>query len=626
MAAAELPPVYAASILSGTFGWPSTYEILVELPNNSRVLQRRYRDFEQLHSALEAADLFSGALSLPPLPRKGSVSMLRSSFRDSRQEGLASYLAAVTAAFPALESEALATFLEALPEEREAIRAAWARRTQAERRPEDSALAAAALPSPAPADVPATASGSPAAMPAEASSEPLSAMEEIRELRRRRWMSQQGAASPPADEGASSSQSAPPVDTAAAASSTAPAPMLPAVAEPAGSFLSEAPGPMSNLTRIHILPLQNMPPEFDGERERMQILREPMRLYRNQAIPVEVGTVFESAGFRFAVIKCDPVPQGVVDANTQYFCFGPMLPRLQRVQMTGLVRHDSGQEDVFNQYIAPQLRTIFADSSRCQIVRADDTPRFSGVPFHVQAIDPNSQGWGIIDRDTEIFACRDEVSEFDRIHVVPFSDTLPSAYNYDVFQDYVKPFFASHLVDRFQQGDSFYHNGVHFKVHACDPHGPRRVGNSTTIFCEGRLHPTAAELLTPDQARRLSIFPAGVQMLLLQTNIFGNGDIADRIMEAQSQHARARQHGLSASTLETLAEEEEWSEELRQRLDLEQTECIVCICDFEEGDRVRVLPCKHVFHSACIDEWLGRDAHCPLCRTGLQTRRRGWGR
>ena len=35
-----------------------------------------------------------------------------------------------------------------------------------------------------------------------------------------------------------------------------------------------------------------------------------------------------------------------------------------------------------------------------------------------------------------------------------------------------------------------------------------------------------------------------------------------------------------------------------------QTECAICLNDFERGDRVRVLPCKHIFHLDEVDEWL----------------------
>ena len=35
-----------------------------------------------------------------------------------------------------------------------------------------------------------------------------------------------------------------------------------------------------------------------------------------------------------------------------------------------------------------------------------------------------------------------------------------------------------------------------------------------------------------------------------------------------------------------------------------QTECAICLNDFVKGDRVRVLPCKHIFHMEEVDEWL----------------------
>ena len=51
--------------------------------------------------------------------------------------------------------------------------------------------------------------------------------------------------------------------------------------------------------------------------------------------------------------------------------------------------------------------------------------------------------------------------------------------------------------------------------------------------------------------------------------------------------------------------------------DQEEPSCPVCFTNFQRGDRLRVLPCKHSFHQACIDEWLNRNASCPLCRRSI---------
>jgi hypothetical protein len=45
----------------------------------------------------------------------------------------------------------------------------------------------------------------------------------------------------------------------------------------------------------------------------------------------------------------------------------------------------------------------------------------------------------------------------------------------------------------------------------------------------------------------------------------------------------------------------------------EQTGCSICTDDFERGQDVRVLPCNHNFHPACIDPWLlNVSGTCPL--------------
>lgn len=36
----------------------------------------------------------------------------------------------------------------------------------------------------------------------------------------------------------------------------------------------------------------------------------------------------------------------------------------------------------------------------------------------------------------------------------------------------------------------------------------------------------------------------------------------------------------------------------------DQTSCVVCMCDFEARQTLRVLPCSHEFHAKCVDKWL----------------------
>jgi len=42
--------------------------------------------------------------------------------------------------------------------------------------------------------------------------------------------------------------------------------------------------------------------------------------------------------------------------------------------------------------------------------------------------------------------------------------------------------------------------------------------------------------------------------------------------------------------------------------------CAVCLAALEEGEEARRLPCQHFFHRECIDSWLSKSCHCPVCR------------
>ena len=46
----------------------------------------------------------------------------------------------------------------------------------------------------------------------------------------------------------------------------------------------------------------------------------------------------------------------------------------------------------------------------------------------------------------------------------------------------------------------------------------------------------------------------------------------------------------------------------------EADKCTICLSEFEVEEDVRRLPCFHLFHVECVDQWLGQNKRCPICR------------
>lgn len=79
--------------------------------------------------------------------------------------------------------------------------------------------------------------------------------------------------------------------------------------------------------------------------------------------------------------------------------------------------------------------------------------------------------------------------------------------------------------------------------------------------------------------------------------------------QVAGEHPLTYEAGLPAEAIQQLSKFR-WA-------DIEGTSCSICIKDFVENDEVRALPCAHMFHAPCIDEWLRRRSDCPLCKADV---------
>jgi len=197
-----------------------------------------------------------------------------------------------------------------------------------------------------------------------------------------------------------------------------------------------AEGEPKGIRRVHILPIG---PNVDSCGEpRLQLLASELRRLRNEQVRVRNGQFLHASGHEFVVVKADP-EDSVLVPETDYFVDGDYVLRFNKVQFICLKDFQSAAESedpttLFAEYISPYFKSIAdSDLGIGNVVTVGESVKIFDKDFKVIAAEPSDRDFGIIDVNTMVYVDWDSTPEFDKIHIVPFQDTLPGAYDFDVF-------------------------------------------------------------------------------------------------------------------------------------------------------------------------------------------------
>ncbi|XP_019095619.1 PREDICTED: E3 ubiquitin-protein ligase RNF181-like [Camelina sativa] len=57
-----------------------------------------------------------------------------------------------------------------------------------------------------------------------------------------------------------------------------------------------------------------------------------------------------------------------------------------------------------------------------------------------------------------------------------------------------------------------------------------------------------------------------------------------------------------------------WWWQKKKKFVANDTQCSICLVDYEKGDKMITLPCKHIYHKDCLSRWLKENRVCCVCK------------
>mmetsp|Transcript_14186 Transcript_14186/g.26692 ORF Transcript_14186/g.26692 Transcript_14186/m.26692 type:complete len:497 (-) Transcript_14186:1633-3123(-) len=321
----------------------------------------------------------------------------------------------------------------------------------------------------------------------------------------------------------------------------------------------------------------------DGEVDYGRVLGQSVIPYFSTAERcIGLNDYIETPSCSFKVLGCQS-NFGVVGKNTQIIVSQSLsCSPLDRIHILPMQPHTLADEFVRNGLL-PYLRSgpVHLHSGQLIVVRQ--------IVCVVVAATPDD---GLVTSATQVFTQGEPLASLAELHMTASIESIPpilrSLPRIQMIWALLHLFIVPHYRGRMRTALTGYRmllEGVVFKINRCWPQFGV-VTEYTRITCEIVISNTQVIRMVDPNTGQI------VQMLIMPGSAPEPRGLAPDVLAA-----------LPERQLETVPSSED------------NKKCMVCLDDYEVGATVKTLPCFHLFHKHCIDEWLTRNTSCPVCKT-----------
>jgi len=145
----------------------------------------------------------------------------------------------------------------------------------------------------------------------------------------------------------------------------------------------------------------------------------------------------------------------------------------------------------------------------------------------------------------------------------------------------------------------------------------RRIANYGENGGEDDMNRPELRMLSFQAQLALAIMESQRQMM---EGGYGNPDGQDA-SDGVGNETRDKWERFNFKTVEGLvsSEKKKGAYGIVSQADDEEPCCTICLCEYENGEKLVRLPCGHVYHDDCITSWTDGHNKCPLCNCDLES-------